>query len=62
MAHVDMRLIVLTRLNMCLGVLTHVNLMGHVNMCGLVHICVGHMSEARSVATWACVDVACHLD
>ena len=29
---------------------------------GLVHICVGHISEARSVATWACVDVACNLD
>ena len=29
---------------------------------GLVHMSVGHMSEAKSVATWACVDVACNLD
>ena len=29
---------------------------------GLVDISVGHISEARSVATWACVDVACNLD
>jgi len=29
---------------------------------GLVDISVGHISEARSVAAWACVDIACHLD
>ena len=29
---------------------------------GLVHISVGHISEAKSVATWACVGVACNLD
>jgi hypothetical protein len=27
-----------------------------------VYVSVGHISEARSVATWACVDVACNLD
>ena len=29
---------------------------------GLVYMSVGHISEAKSVSTWACVDVACNLD